>query len=54
MRRFAGADLRTGQLAVIVYLALVVASFVYWSPILYGFMVPEDYYHSLMWLPSWK
>nr|WP_233125472.1 MULTISPECIES: phospholipid carrier-dependent glycosyltransferase [Corynebacterium] len=54
VRRIAGADLRTGQLAVIVYLALVVASFVYWSPILYGFMVPEDYYHSLMWLPSWK
>ncbi|WP_442891887.1 dolichyl-phosphate-mannose--protein mannosyltransferase [Corynebacterium sp. Marseille-Q4381] len=52
--KIAGAQLRTGQLAVIVYVALVAASFIYWSPIFYGYMVPEDYFQSLMWLPSWR
>ncbi|WP_095659550.1 phospholipid carrier-dependent glycosyltransferase [Corynebacterium glaucum] len=54
VRKLAGQQLRSGQLAVVGYMALVGAAFVYWSPILYGFMVPEDYYQSLMWLPSWK
>ena len=54
VRKLAGQQLRTGQLAVVGYMALVGAAFVYWSPIFYGFMVPEDYYQSLMWLPSWK
>ncbi|GAB3648303.1 dolichyl-phosphate-mannose--protein mannosyltransferase [Corynebacterium nasicanis] len=53
VRRLAGGEIRWGTLAVIGYLALVVASFLYWSPILYGFLVPEFWYQSLMWLPSW-
>jgi len=28
--------------------------FLYFSPILYGFSIPESYYNQLMWLPSWK
>ena len=54
VRKLAGQQLRSGQLAVVGYMSLVGAAFVYWSPIFYGFMVPEDYYQSLMWLPSWK
>ncbi|WKD58024.1 putative dolichyl-phosphate-mannose--protein mannosyltransferase [Corynebacterium capitovis DSM 44611] len=54
VRRLAGYPITTGQLAVVCYLAAVVAFFVYWAPILYGFAVPEGYYQSLMWLPSWK
>ena len=54
VRRVAGADLRSGQLAVLAYLALVVANFLYFSPIFYGYMIPEGYFQSLMWLPSWK
>jgi len=54
VRRLAGGEIRWGTVAVIGYLSLVVASFVYWLPILYGFMVPEGWYQSLMWLPSWR
>ena len=52
--KLAGQPMRTGQLAVVGYMALVAAAFVYWSPLFYGFMVPEGYYQSIMWLPSWK
>ena len=54
IERLAGAHPRTGQVAVVAYLALVAAAFVYWSPIFYGFMMPEGYYQAIMWLPSWK
>ena len=54
VNKLAGVELRWGQLAVIVYIALVVASFLYWSPILYGYMIPDSWYESIMWLPSWK
>lgn len=53
MRRLAGGPLSWGTLIVISYLALVLAMFVYWSPILYGYLVPDQWYHSIMWLPSW-
>jgi dolichyl-phosphate-mannose--protein O-mannosyl transferase len=53
VRRLAGGEIRWGTVAVIAYLSLVVASFLYWLPILYGFMIPEVWYQSLMWLPSW-
>ena len=54
VKKLAGQPMRTGQLAVVGYMALVGAAFIYWSPIFYGFMVPEDYYQSIMWLPSWR
>ncbi|AGF71896.1 dolichyl-phosphate-mannose--protein O- mannosyl transferase [Corynebacterium halotolerans YIM 70093 = DSM 44683] len=53
LRRLAGGPVPWGTLLVIVYLALVVAMFCYWSPILYGYMIPDSVYHSIMWLPSW-
>ena len=37
-----------------VIVALVVAMFIYFSPILYGYAIPESWYQSLMWLPSWR
>ena len=45
--------LRWGTMAVVVYVAAVVAMFCYFAPILYGFNVPESWYQSMMWLPSW-
>ena len=53
VRRLAGGDITWGTVAVIVYLSLVVAMFAYFSPILYGYLIPESIYHELMWLPSW-
>ncbi|WP_288831858.1 dolichyl-phosphate-mannose--protein mannosyltransferase [uncultured Corynebacterium sp.] len=53
VRRLAGYPITTGQAAAVVYLAVVVGMFLYWSPILYGMRIPEGYYQSLMWLPSW-
>lgn len=49
----AGGQLRWGTFAVVGYLALVLAMFVYFSPILYGLVIPDSWYHSMMWLPSW-
>lgn len=43
-----------GQMVVIAYLALVVGMFIYFSPILYGYMIPDSWYENLMWLPSWR
>jgi len=54
IRKLAGTTPRTGQVAVVAYLAVVAAAFLYWSAILYGFRVPESFYQSIMWLPSWK
>lgn len=50
----AGGPLRSGTLAVIVYLSVAVAMFLYFSPILYGYMIPDSWYYGLMWLPSWS
>lgn len=52
--KLTGQPVRTGQLAVVIYLAVVAASFIYWGPILYGIRTTDAYYESLMWLPSWK
>ncbi|AWB83680.1 dolichyl-phosphate-mannose--protein mannosyltransferase [Corynebacterium liangguodongii] len=54
VRRVAGYPITSGQLAVIGYLALVIAMFVYFGPILYGVRIPDSYYNSIMWLPSWR
>jgi dolichyl-phosphate-mannose--protein O-mannosyl transferase len=43
-----------GTLAVYCYLGAVIAMFVYFSPILYGYTIPESWYNSLMWLPNWR
>lgn len=53
IRPIARTEIRAGTLAVIGYLALVIAMFVYFAPILYGIVVPDWYYNQLMWLPSW-
>lgn len=50
----AGGSMRRGTFAAACYLALVVAMFFYFAPILYGFIIPESWYQSMMWLPSWK
>ncbi|VEI97811.1 dolichyl-phosphate-mannose--protein O- mannosyl transferase [Corynebacterium matruchotii] len=28
--------------------------FVYFSPILYGYTIPDALYETLMWIPSWR
>lgn len=43
-----------GAFAVCAYLGLVVATFWYFSPIIYGYTVTDATYESLMWLPSWR
>ncbi|WP_284783472.1 dolichyl-phosphate-mannose--protein mannosyltransferase [Corynebacterium rhinophilum] len=52
--RIVGGTMRRGTLAAACYLTLVVAMFFYFAPILYGFIIPESWYQSMMWLPSWK
>lgn len=52
-RRLVRVPLSYGTLAVITYLSLAAAMFLYFSPILYGYQVPDWYYSQLMWLPSW-
>lgn len=54
LTRIAGGTMRRGTFAAACYLALVVAMFFYFAPILYGFIIPESWYQSMMWLPSWK
>lgn len=54
LRPVAPVPLRSGTVAVIVYLSAVVAMFLYFAPILYGIVVPDWYYNQLMWLPSWS
>lgn len=46
--------LSTGSWAVIGYVSLVVTMFLIFSPILYGYLIPDSYHESLMWLPSWR
>lgn len=43
-----------GSFAAAIYLAAVLAMFIYFSPILYGYKISDSWYESLMWLPSWK
>ncbi|MEZ2122437.1 phospholipid carrier-dependent glycosyltransferase [Corynebacterium sp. CCM 9203] len=43
-----------GGFGVIVYLALTVALFLYFLPILYGFRITDEHFESMMWLRSWK
>ena len=47
-------ELTRGTLAVISYLAAVIAMFIVFSPILYGYTIPQRYFDELMWLPSWR
>lgn len=35
------------------YLGAVIVFFLYFSPLFYGFLIPEWYYRQMMWLPSW-
>ena len=53
LKSLAGGPVRWGTIAAVFYLALVVAMFFYFSPILYGYKIPDSWYHSIMWLPSW-
>ncbi len=46
-------DTRVGRIVVPVYLAIVLAMFIYFSPIIYGFPVTPDYISHLKWLPGW-
>ncbi|UDL76913.1 dolichyl-phosphate-mannose--protein mannosyltransferase [Corynebacterium uberis] len=54
LRRLAGPAMTWRTLMVISYLALVIAMFLYFSPILYGYTITNEHYNSIMWLPSWK
>lgn len=49
-----GKRMTWGTFAVVCYLAAVIAMFVYFSPILYGFTISDSWYQSMMWLPSWR
>ena len=51
--RLAGGPVRWGTIIAVIYLALVIAMFLYFSPILYGYKIPNSWYDSMMWLPSW-
>lgn len=53
LRSISPRPLPAGTFAVVVYLALVTAMFIYFSPILYGYVIPDWYFFELMWLPSW-
>ena len=54
LQKIAGYPITWGQFAVLCYLAVVIGMFFYFSPILYGFVIPDSWYNQLMWLPSWK
>lgn len=45
---------RWGHAIVTGYLTLVVASFVWFGPILYGLVIPNELYDFMMFLPSWR
>lgn len=36
------------------YLALVVAMFIFYVPILYGLQITDQWFNVLMWLPAWR
>lgn len=48
------APVSLGSVITIGYLALVIVSFIYFSPLFYGTLITEDHYNSLMWLRSWR
>ena len=54
LRSIFGSTMPLGTFLTVCYAALVVAMFAYFSPILYGFLIPESWYQSMMWLPSWS
>lgn len=43
-----------GRWAAAAYSAFIVGQFIYFSPILYGFQIPNAWFDQLMWLPSWR
>lgn len=51
--RFSPIPLTTGSVAVIGYVALVAAMFIFFAPLLYGIPVPDWYRNAMAWLPSW-
>ncbi|WP_198530302.1 phospholipid carrier-dependent glycosyltransferase [Corynebacterium sp. HMSC068H04] len=53
LTRLFGSAMPLGTFITVCYAALVVAMFAYFSPILYGYMIPDSWYNSIMWLPSW-
>nr|WP_315267573.1 phospholipid carrier-dependent glycosyltransferase [Microbacterium lemovicicum] len=44
---------RTGQRIVLVFLALVLATAIFWYPVLTAMPVPYDFWRAHNWLPSW-
>lgn len=44
---------KAGKGAVLTYLALVVAMFIYWLPLLNGMSISEAYFRQHMWFKSW-
>ncbi len=45
---------RAGMAVVVAHLALVVAAFTFWLPIMTGVMLPEETFNLRFWLPSWS
>ncbi|QDZ43493.1 dolichyl-phosphate-mannose--protein mannosyltransferase [Corynebacterium sp. sy039] len=43
-----------GHAIVACYLVLVVAMFCYFSPLFYGYTIPNEFYNGLMWFNSWR
>lgn len=54
VRSLAGRPLPVGTLIVVGYVALVVGMFCYFMPIIYGGMISDSWFDSMMWLPSWR
>ncbi|MDO4611137.1 dolichyl-phosphate-mannose--protein mannosyltransferase [Corynebacterium sp.] len=44
---------RIGLGFVVAHLALVIAAFAFWAPIMAGIMLPEETFNLRFWLPSW-
>ena len=53
LHKIAGYPIIWGQFTVVSYLAVVIGMFLYFSPILYGFVIPDSWFQQIMWLPSW-
>ncbi|WKD61637.1 putative dolichyl-phosphate-mannose--protein mannosyltransferase [Corynebacterium ciconiae DSM 44920] len=43
-----------GSVAAVAYLSAAVVCFAVYSPILYGMLISDDYYFTIMWLRSWR
>ncbi|WP_029703890.1 dolichyl-phosphate-mannose--protein mannosyltransferase [Corynebacterium callunae] len=48
------SGLTRGSIIVVVYVAVVLTMFLIFSPLFYGYVIPDSVYESLMWLPSWR